>query len=294
MSMFTAQIVPMADRKYRLVPLDKIRVLNSRNRDSTQFDENVRSIGSVGLLKPIVLNERTMETEGYYELICGEGRFLAHKSLGKDKIPAEVINCDKKTALLYSLVENIARVPPNTMWYAQEMKRMKDGGLTVNKISEITGKPNAYINDYIMLVEAGEERLIKGVEQGLFSMSFAVIAARSESDHTQHLLMDAFDSGLINSANASRVRNLIDLRFNRGKETRKPGKIKYSIKDLKQDIARTTAEKERFVREASTRENRLLNLLDGLATLWADEVLMRILKDLKLEERPQLIGVYEP
>jgi len=293
MPMFTAQIVSMADRKYCLVPLDKIRVLNSRNREKNQFEENVRNIQSVGLLKPIVVNERTLEKEGFYELICWEGRFLAHKSLGKDKIPAEVINCDKKTALLYSLVENIARVPPNTMWYAREMKRMKDGGLAVSKISEITGKPHAYINDYIMLVEAGEERLIKGVEQGLFSMSFAVVVARSQSEETQHVLMDAFDNGIINCMNVTRVKNLIEHRFNHGKETKKPGKAKYSIKDLKQDISRTTAEKERFVREASARENRLLNLLDGLSTIGTDEVLVGILKDQKLEERPQLVGVYE-
>ena len=100
MSMFTTQIVPMAERKYKLVPLDKIRVLNTRNRDKGQFDDNVRSIESIGLLKPIVVNARNLEKEGFYELVCGEGRYLAHQRLNKDKIPAEIINCDKKTALL--------------------------------------------------------------------------------------------------------------------------------------------------------------------------------------------------
>ena len=61
MSMFTTQIVPMAERKYKLVPLEKIRVLNTRNRDKSQFDDNVRSIESIGLLKPIVVNARNLE-----------------------------------------------------------------------------------------------------------------------------------------------------------------------------------------------------------------------------------------
>lgn len=296
MTMFTAQIVPMAERQYRLVPVDKIRVLNSRNREKAQFEDNVRSIESVGLLKPIVVNERTLEKDGFYELICGEGRFLAHKQLGKDKIPAEVINCDKKTALLYSLVENIARVTPDTMWYAREMKRMKDAGMAVTKISQIVGKSEKYVDDFITLVEMGEERLIKGVEQGLFCMSFATVVARSSSDTIQHVLMDAFDNGMINSANATRVRNLIELRFSRGKQPLKkkesPDVAKYSIKDLKRDIAKATDEKERFVREAAARENRLLNLLDGLTSIWKDEALLALLRDEKLDERPQLVGNY--
>ena len=296
MAMFTAQIIPMAERKYRLVPVDKIRVLNSRNREKTQFEDNVRSIDSIGLLKPIVVNERTLDKEGYYELICGEGRYLAHKQLGKDKIPAEVINCDRKTALLYSLVENIARVPPETMWYAREMKRMKDAGMSIQRICDIVGKTTTYVSDYITLVEAGEDRLIKGVEQGLFSMAFAVIVAKSQSENVQHVLMDAFDNGIINSSNATRVRNLIELRLNRGKQPLKKkeptGKDIYSIKDLKRDITKATTEKERFVREASVRENRLLNLLDGLSTIWKDEVLTAILKEERFDEKPQLVGTY--
>jgi ParB family chromosome partitioning protein len=294
--MFSAQIVPMAERKYRLIPVETIRVLNSRNREQTQFEDNVRSIESIGLLKPIVVNERTLEKEGFYELICGEGRYLAHKRLGKDKIPAEVINCDRKTALLYSLVENIARVPHDTMWYAREMKRMKDAGVPVQKICQIVGQTTNYVSDYIALVEAGEERLIKGVEQGLFPMMFAVVAARSSSTDIQHVLMDAFDSGLINSANTARVKSLIERRFSLGKQPLKKkestGKAVYSIKDLKRDISRTTVEKESFVRQASVRENRLLNLLDGLATLKTDPVLMGILHDDKLEALPQLVGTY--
>lgn len=75
MSMFSAEIVPMAERQYRMVPLEEIEVLNSRNRERRQFDDNVRSIKSVGLLKPIVVNERNRNRTGRYELVCGEGRF---------------------------------------------------------------------------------------------------------------------------------------------------------------------------------------------------------------------------
>jgi ParB family chromosome partitioning protein len=295
MSMFTADIVPMADRQYKLVPLDKIQVLNSRNRDKSQFEENVKSISDLGILKPVTVNCRNLKSKGYYELVCGEGRLLAYRQLGKDKIPAAVIDVDQQTALLCSLVENIARVPPDTMWFAREMYRMKATGMPLKKICQIVGKTETYVSDYINLVEMGEERLIKGVEQGLFSMSFAAIVAKSSTEDIQHVLMDAFDSGLISSANATKVRNLIELRMSRGKQPAKQkqtAKPAYSLKDLKRDITRTTEEKEGFVREATAKENRLLGLLDGLAVLKKDKAFMSLLGEEGLGKRPALLGDY--
>jgi len=67
-------ICPMAQRRYEEVPIDNIKVINSRNRDNEQFEMNVESIESVGLMKPIRVNDKFLETTGCYELICGEGR----------------------------------------------------------------------------------------------------------------------------------------------------------------------------------------------------------------------------
>lgn len=103
-------IRPMSERQYEMIPLDKIKVLNSRNRDREDFEHNIRSIKEVGLRKPIVVNGRYFKKSGHYDLVCGEGRYLAFKELGKNEIIAEVVSCNKKQALLYSLVENIARV----------------------------------------------------------------------------------------------------------------------------------------------------------------------------------------
>ena len=137
------------ERKYALISIESIKVLNSRDRDKKKFEENIRSIKEVGLLKPIVVNVRNLKKDGYYELVCGEGRFLAYKSLGHEEILAEIIDCNRKEAYLYSLVENIARVPPGTMWFAREVKRMKDNGLSYEQISKITGKSSSYLYKYI-------------------------------------------------------------------------------------------------------------------------------------------------
>ena len=284
----TAHVIPMAERKYRLVPVAEITVLNSRTREKRQFDENIRSIDRVGLLKPIVVNERN-RSKGGYELVCGEGRFLAYRALGRDRIPAEIIDCDRKTALLYSLVENIARVPPNTIWFAHEVKRMADSGMPLAKLAQIVGKSEKEVADYIRLVEMGEQRLIKGVEQGLFSISFAMSVAKSSNETIQQVLMDAFDSGLIDSTNTTRVRNMIELRFSHGKQTRTgKGKPVYTLQDLRRDIRAATVKKEGFVRESRDKENRLLSLTDALDTLFADSAFTALVREEGIGDRPTL------
>ena len=77
-------IVPMQARRYEAIPVDKIKVINPRNRDAEQFEMNVESIDHVGLMKPIRVNDKFLERTGMYELICGEGRLLAHQRLGRD------------------------------------------------------------------------------------------------------------------------------------------------------------------------------------------------------------------
>jgi len=292
-------IQPMANRKYATIPLEKIKVLNSRNRDPAAFKHNVRSIEEVGLLVPIVVNERYYKRTGCYDLVCGEGRFLAYKQLGQEEILAEVISCDRKQALLRSLVENIARVPPQTMWFAREVKRMHDSGCSYEQISKITGYSVAHIREYIRLVEQGEERLIKGVEDGVFPISFAVQVAQSDSSSIQNLLMDAFDNGIVNSTNLTTVRKIITSRLSRGTSTPKPSNSKapytlpeYTINQLKADITKITKDKEAFVKEASVKENRLFALLEGLKVIWQDSELVSLINAEGIGPMPQLTGEY--
>lgn len=292
------QVGLMKNRKYETIPVDRIKVLNSRKRGKAQFKEIVRSIDEVGLLVPIVVNERYLEKKGYYDLICGEGRMLAYKQQDRTHIRAQVRNCSKKEAIILSLVENIARVPPGTMWFAHEVKRMHDTGWNYEQIGRIVGRSGSYVRDYINLVEQGEARLIKGVEQGLFPISFAVKVSGSSNSTIQNVLMDAFDNGIVSTMSLSAVRRIIELRMNVGKDqdhhTPKTGARPpaYSVKQLKSDISRITKKKESFVQEAEVKENRLLALLDGLNTLWQDKKLVALLKERNLDRRPELQGQY--
>mgnify|MGYP006281050257 CR=1 FL=1 len=214
----------MAERDYQMIPVNQINVVNSRGREKKQFQENVRSINDVGLYKPILLNKRNLAATGLYDLICGEGRLLAHIELGKTHITADVWDIDERQAHLMTLGENIARTPPQTIEFARALKEMHDHGMDWKQLSAITGKGEEYVRNYVRLIEQGEERLVKGVEDGVFSLNFAMCVAQSTDRSIQHLLMDAFDSGVVNTTNLPRVRKIIEDRVEKGKtlDSKKP------------------------------------------------------------------------
>ena len=206
------EIVPMRARRYENIPLEKIKVPISRDREAEQFAMNVESIDHVGLLKPIRLNDKFLDRTGMYELVFGEGRFLAYQRLGRATIPAEIVTCTRKEAFLQSLIENLARTKPATMEFARELKRLHDEGWDYAGIARVACKSEAYIREYIRLVEQGEERLIQGVEQGIFPIKFATRVAAAENGQIQNVLMDAFDEGIVTTANFAQARQIIMMR----------------------------------------------------------------------------------
>ena len=281
-------ICPMSKRRYEEVPIDQVKVINSRNREKEQFTMNVESIESVGLMKPIRVNDRFIEATGFYELICGEGRLLAHQQLGKKHVMAEVVTCTRKEALLQSLIENIARTKPGSMDFARELKRLHDEGLEYKQIARIACKTEEYIRSYIRLVEQGEERLIQGVESGIFPIKFAIQVASTEDSQIQGVLMDAFAEGLVTTMNFAQARRIIAARAKTSK--RSAASRDYTVGQLQHDIAETTRVKTSFVREAKSKENRFMTLLTGMNTLFNDAALVDLLVKQKLDKRPALAG----
>lgn len=293
--MSTAPIQLMKDRRREMIPVDRIKVLNSRTRDEEQFALNVQSIEAVGQIKDIRVNDKFLHKDGHYELICGEGRLNAQKRLGRTQILAEVVTCTRKQAYVESLVENLARSWPGTMDFARELKSLHDEGWGYEQIAKVACRSLEYVRQYIRLVENGEERLILGVEQGLIPISFAIRVAQSADSCVQNVLMDAFDQGIVNVANFARVRAILHARVDRRQPKsggRSPSEL--TVATLTKDIAAATQARESYVREARGKECQLFLLLDGLATLGTDARFVELVKGEGLDDRPALTGSYSP
>lgn len=283
------EIVPMRERRYEAIPVAKTKIVIHRNRDAEQFEMNVESIQHVGLMKPIRVNDKFLERTGFYELIFGEGRLLAHQKLGWPTVSAEVVTCTRKEAYLQSLIENMARTKPHSMDFARELKRLHDEGWDYARIGWVACKSEQYIRAYIRLVEQGEDRLIHGVEQGVFPIKFATQVAAAENGQIQNVLMDAFDEGIVTTNNFAQARRIImaRARTNTGK---KISVDQYTVDQLKQDIVASTKVKTSYVREAKGKESRFLTLLTGINTLWRDAQFVSILREESLFDRPDLAG----
>jgi ParB family chromosome partitioning protein len=286
-----SNICPMAKRRYEEVPISKVKVINSRNRDTEQFEMNVESIEGVGLMKPVRVNDKFLDSTGFYELICGEGRLLAHQQLGKTHVMAEVVTCTRKEGHLQSLVENIARTKPGSMDFACELKRLHDEGWDYKQIAKIACKGEEYIRNYIRLVEQGEERLIHGVESGIFPIKFAIQVASTEDSQIQNILMDAFDEGLVTTNNFAQARRIISARAKHSK--RSSVDKEYTVDQLVSDIADATKVKTSYVREAKSKENRFMTLLAGINTLFKDDGFVAVVRAQKLDKRPELSGDFQ-
>ena len=286
-------IMAMTDRRYLMIPVDKIKVINPRSRDEAQFQMNVQSIDNNGLLMPICVNDSFLDETGLYELICGEGRLIAHQRLGKLEILAEVMTCPRKEAFLRSLVENLARSRPGTMEFARELKQLYDEGWNFTQLAKVCCHSPEYVRQYITLVEKGENRLIQGVEQEVFPISFALQVAQTDNANIQNVLMDAFDQGIVNCQNFAQARRIIGARLERTSQANGDGRKNragLTVTMLKKDITDLTKSKDSFVREAESKENRFLTLLTAINSLWHDEVLVGLVTEEQAHNRPELVG----
>ena len=141
----------------RMIPLDRIEVLNPRERNSRMFEQIVGNIQSIGLKKPIIVTPRPGSEGEHYLLICGEGRFKAFKTLGHQEIPAMVMNVDDESAFIMSLTENIARRKFSPLELLIGIEQLRDQGYDKKDIAQKTGLSPEYVQGILYLLKNGEQ-----------------------------------------------------------------------------------------------------------------------------------------
>ena len=157
----------------RMIPLDRIEVLNPRERNSRVFEQIVGNIQSIGLKKPIIVTPRPGSDGEHYLLICGEGRFKAFKTIGQQEIPAMVMNVDDESAFIMSLTENIARRKFSPLELLVGIEQLRDQGYDKRAIAQKTGLSPEYVQGILYLLKNGEERLLMAVGSGRIPLNAA-------------------------------------------------------------------------------------------------------------------------
>ncbi|MGL4595455.1 MAG: ParB/RepB/Spo0J family partition protein [Thermoguttaceae bacterium] len=280
-------IRPINDRRFARIPIDKIIVVNSRQRDEKRFLENIRSISELGMYKPICVNESKLKKTGKYELVCGEGRIEACRRLGITEIEAEIINVSDEHALLLGLAENLTRAPKNVIEFARRLRQMYERGVSYRELGRITGRSAEMMRSYVTLMQQGEERLIRGVENGIFTISFAIDIVNSPLKDIQKLVMDLFLDGKLIQKDFDSINAILNERASKGLSN-----SDMTTRQLKSEIRKKTKECKRVYEQGKIKRDDVISLKAGLDELWNDVRFSKILDEIEGLKRPELKGLY--
>lgn len=135
------------------VKLEDISV--NQNQPRLDFDDEIllelgESIKTYGVIQPIIVRRITRNK---YEIIAGERRYRASKLIGRERIPAIVLDVDEEESAKIALVENIQREDLNPVEEAKGYKRLIDEfNISQGEISDLMGKSRSYISNSIRLL----------------------------------------------------------------------------------------------------------------------------------------------
>lgn len=278
-----------------LVPIHRIEILNSRDRNLKIFEEIVDNIRTIGLKKPITVTERVGEDgQPKFLLVCGEGRLNAFRLLGNTHIPALVVDVSDEDAFIMSLAENIARRGYRPLEILADIEVLRRRGYSAEIIIQKTGLSPKYVKDIVFLLDQGEERLIEGVQRGTIPLTTALEIARANdnSENLGDLLQEAYENGQLKGRQIIEAKRLVEKRNELGPASRrgslaKPPTTSYSlVRTYQKEVER----QRKMVLKAEHAHQRLLLVVQGLQRLFADENFINLLRAEGLDSLPKYLA----
>ena len=276
-----------------LVPIDRIEILNSRDRNMKVFEEIVENIRTIGLKKPITVTEREgADGTTAYLLVCGEGRLNAFRLLGESHIPALVVNVTDEDAFIMSLAENIARRGHRPLEILADIELLLAREYTIDDIIHRTGLSQKYVRDIVFLLEKGEERLIEAVQNNTIPLTAALEIARAKNDDGDlgDMLEEAYKSGQLKGHQLTDAKRLMEKRRDKGPKSSARPKLPNSAHSLVKIYQKEVARQHKMVLKAEHAHQQLLLVVQGLKSLFGDENFVTLLRAEGLDTLPKYLA----
>ena len=278
------------------VPIDRIEVLNPRERNNRIFAEIVANIKAIGLKKPVVVTRRSGATEDdRYLLVCGEGRLKAFKALGETSIPALIIQASEEDAFIMSLAENIARRQSRPLELLVGIEQLRDRGYTSKQIATKTGLTHQYVQGILTLLKNGEQRLLVAVEKGAIPLNaaLAIVGAGEDNKAVQAALQEAYEAGTLRGRRLIDARKVLERRSSLGRSVargtpRKAGDVTTSslVRVYQKEVDRQKS----LVRKAAATQQRLAFVVGAMQQIFMDENFTTLLRAEGLETLPKFLA----
>jgi len=181
-----------ADSREKVQSLKIEQIRTSRYQPRLTFSEEksqelARSIQEQGVIQPVLV--RMVDTDRY-ELIAGERRLRAVKSLGLTEIPAIVRRVADADVLEMSIIENIQREELNALEEAKAYRRLaQEFGHTQDLIASRVGKDKTSISNLLRLLNL-PEKIQDYLANNLISFGHAKALLSIHDDKRQELLCE--------------------------------------------------------------------------------------------------------
>ena len=125
--------------------------------DKSSLEELTNSIKEQGVIQPIVVRP-DKSSEGKYEIVAGERRWLASQNAGLHEVPVVILDIDDSKSLEFAIVENVQRQDLNPIEEAQGYQRLMDEfSYDQEKISKFIGKSRSHVANCIRLLNLPNE-----------------------------------------------------------------------------------------------------------------------------------------
>lgn len=276
----------------KIIPIDKINVLNPRVRNQKIFLDIADNMKQVGLKRPITVTPCRSGVPGKdYDLVCGQGRLEAFLAYGQTNIPAMVVDADEEQALIMSLVENLARRKHRPIDLMHGIELLRKQNYSSQIIATKTGVTVEYVNAIINLMERGEERLLAAVEAGQMPLSLAVRVASSPEDE-QRALQEAYENKQLRGKKLLVAKRLIETRKREGKLFRnrghRGGRGDGSVvaKDILKVYQKEVDRKRLFTRKAEMVSGSLVFVAEALRRLFKEDHFITLLRAENIASMP--------
>lgn len=197
--------------------------------DDEKIKELAQTLKTHGMIQPIVVRQKG---ENEYELIAGERRYRAAKSLNWEKIPAIVRQLNDTETASIALIENIQREDLSVIEEAiAYVKLIELHNLTQEALAQRLGKSQSTIANRIRLLSLPEKIQQAINEQEITERHARALLKLKEAE----LQLKFFDKIIEKSLNVRETEALINKYLEEGQEKKQKTKRKAQIisKDIR-------------------------------------------------------------
>lgn len=179
------------------LPLDKIRPARCQPRQGINeigIQVLAKSIQEKGFIQPILVRKIK---DGNYEVVAGERRYQAAKSLGLKEIPTIIRELEDKDAFILAIIENLQRKDLDPIEEAHAFQRLLgEFGFFLEDVARLVGKDKTTVANCLRLLKL-PDKIQRALRQGLISRTQArTILAAAKLQDQEKLFQQILKEGL--------------------------------------------------------------------------------------------------